>query len=265
MRRNEWSTFLKQSLSVHVPYECLILSVALFGFEWLGWFLPMRTIGERTLLPIITQVSRVVLAAQEPFYVLTTGGVDAVEYLELQRRYATALVKITELEGVVAENSMLRETFKNHMPANYDRLISAPILTADGSFVSAGSADGVQNGSLVLANTVLVGIIEEVTAHQAKITSLQQIPLDRPILVKTEQGGVGLLHGKGKQVIIREVSRDSTLEIGDRVVSAGQEGIQSGLLIGTVRTVDSRPSSPTLSGVIDQPISLYEVALVEIW
>ncbi len=248
-----------------VSLQSVAMVFVLVCIEWFGWFAPVRAAGERLVTPITSLTLQVMREVQSPIYVLTNRDVSIDEFRQLQSRYAQALVKVSQLEAVQAENKLLREVVDIRSPDREERVLAVPILTADGTFIGAGSDDGITSGSLVVANGILVGFIREQSAHQSRVFPLHQLPIDTPILVKTEQGATGLVHGSGKQIVLREVSRDGSLAQGDRVLTAGQEGIQAGLLLGTIRTVDTRPSAPTLSAVLDQPVSLYEVALVEIW
>lgn len=257
---NGWRT-------IKVSPAQVILVCCFAAIEWFGWFAPVRAAGEVLLIPLVSQAMALIRQIQEPLYVLTTRGVRLDEYQALQRRYAEVLVRVSVLETVEAENRLLRQALDAQLPDQQQlhRVLVAPVLTADGTYVAVGNQDGVQKGALVLAQGVLVGFVEHQTAHQSRVLPVQQRPADEPILVKTERGASGLVNGVGKQIVLREVARDSELVKGDRVLTAGQEGIQAGLVLGTIRSIENRPSAPTLSAVVDQPTSLYEVALVEIW
>ncbi len=262
MKRNVTSFFTSGVRTTTHLFELGLIVCALIVFEWIGLFEFPRKFGEQIARPARAFVSQSYIQLRDRMLILRGRGIPLYEYQELRQQYTNLLVRVSKLEQFEAENQVLKEALGQQL--SRDRLLSAPIITANGTFVGLGSEDGVELGESVLAQDVLVGIVTEVSHHQSRITPLQQLR-DQPLLVRTETDVVGLVVGSGKSLLLTEVARDAQLTKGMRVLTAGQEGVRPGMLIGTVREVELSLSAPTLTAILDQPSSLYEVPLVSIW
>ena len=80
--------------------------------------------------------------------------------------------------------------------------------------------------------------MSKVDANLAYISLLwqEETPL---ILVETQAGVQGILRGNGKHVLLTEVPTDQELIIGERVATTGQEGVEQGLYVGEIHSIQS--------------------------
>jgi cell shape-determining protein MreC len=225
--------------------------------------------AERLTNPILVAFTGVAETVASPLMTRQASSQSGAYVRDLERRHALVLAQLSELDQLKEENQALKSLLGSSGVGGSGALlerrsIAVPLSSLVAPMVAAGFEDGVAVGSVVTAEMTLVGIVREVSARQARVDLLTS-PLERPILARTESGAQGLVVGDGRRILLTEVSRQAELNPGERVVTVGQEGIGRNILIGTIRSVENRPSAPTQTAFIDQYISFYEAVIVEIW
>jgi cell shape-determining protein MreC len=102
-----------------------------------------------------------------------------------------------------------------------------------------------------------------VAVNQSEIGLLSQ-ESGPTILAKTESGVQGLIRGDGKRVLLTEIPVDVTLNVGERIVTQGQEGVAPNMFIGRISAVRNDPASAVQTALIEQLVSFYEASIVEV-
>ncbi|MBP6933826.1 hypothetical protein KBB59_03030, partial [Candidatus Woesebacteria bacterium] len=143
---------------------------------------------------------------------------------DLEYRYREASVQLTELAALREENQALRALLENSDRALSKNLITKPISSFAKPVLAIGSDSGLQVGSLVLGQGNLLGVVEEVSQQQARVLLLKNM-LEQGIVAKTESGVMGIVKGDGRNILLTEVASEETLNLRERVVTVGQEGI----------------------------------------
>lgn len=241
-----------------------ILMILLFSlFEFVGWFTKIETLTNKLLTPIYSIHLSIVQMVKTP-YDFVIFSFSKFKYMsQLESRYTKSLADLSELDKLREENIELRKLIENRDIKIQKTIISAPIISLAYPAVGVGSNDGVELNDMVLSNGMLVGTIGEVGNYQSKVSLLSR-HRNNKILAKTESGVEGIIDGDGKNVLFSQVPRNVNLVDGERVVSVGQEGIERNILIGTIRTIDNNPSSPTQTAIIIQEITFYDAVLLEV-
>ena len=183
---------------------------------------------------------------------------------DLEYRYREASVQLTELAALREENQALRALLENSDRALSKNLITKPISSFAKPVLAIGSDSGLQVGSLVLGEGNLLGIVEEVSQQQARVLLLINM-LEQGIVAKTECGVMGIVKGDGRNILLTEVASEETLNLRERVVTVGQEGIPPDIFIGRIISLkEINPAKSTQEAILQQDVNFYELSLVEV-
>lgn len=244
-----------------------VIAVAVFtavflGLQWLGVADTAIAVGERLARPVTEVGMKAAHEILAPVHYLRQSYKAARRVQQLELEYSQALAKITQLEELERENEVLREILsaqEKQLPS----LIATPIVSYGHPSLSLGTAEGVISGAPVIANGVLLGLVDTVSSHQSTVTLLSQ--LRQPtILAKTESGATGLITGDARKILLTELLVDTELKSGERVMTVGQAQIPANIFIGTVGQVVSNQAAASQTVVVEQLVSFYELAIVEV-
>ncbi len=245
------------------PLIFAALFLVIFLMERVGWaeFFKKNTIA--VLQPFQFLSMQLVKGAELPFQIMELQKTKAEELATLKRSHAETLAKLSELEGVQKENVALHELINIQGPVVKKKVLAVPIISYSLTAIARGSNSGIQNGALVFVADTLVGRVTTVEENQAFVTLFSD-PESLPILVQTEAGIQGVLIGTGKQLKLTQLPTQTEIKKGDRVMTVGQPGIPQGLFVGIISAVESTPTAPMQTAIIDQLNSFYTSSLVEI-
>jgi len=112
--------------------------------------------------------------------------------------------------------------------------------------LNVGSADGVQPDRGVIAAGGVVGKVQAVSAHYARVASMLHSKLQIAAQIKRDGtiGSVGWPEGSDfSHVMLDYIPRQNKLVIGDSVVTSGYNSVfPAGVFIGTVEQVTTEPN-----------------------
>ncbi len=257
---------IKSVLKNRSFYHRLQMGVAillLVFLEQVGLTKPFRAFGEAGIEPLQTVAVGVVRIGTVPFELINQRYAEVQRLEDLERRHSEALAEISQLEQLQKENAELRRLLEQPLQSSQQRVLAAPVVSLSRPIVAAGSMSAVQPKSLVMASGALLGLVEDVSERQASVLLLQRMQ-ESVLLANTESGVQGVIRGDGRRILLDELPRDAEIEPGERITTTGQEGIPSGLLIGTAGVIENEQTASVQSVLVVQPVSFYEVPLVEI-
>lgn len=183
---------------------------------------------------------------------------------DLEYRYREASVQLTELAALREENQALKNLLENTDQVRGINLITKPISSFAKPVLALGSESGLQIGSLVLGEGNLLGVIEKLDKQQARVLLLKNM-LTQGVVAKTESGIKGLVKGDGQHVLFTEVSSEANLNLRERVVTVGQEGIGPDIFIGRIVSLkELDQAKSTQEAILQQDVNFYELSLVEV-
>ncbi|NMA29466.1 MAG: hypothetical protein GX943_00155, partial [Candidatus Pacebacteria bacterium] len=212
-----------------------LLVVVLLVFIFLLDFLGFLTLSSWRRLAINWQAHnyQVILTLTQPVTKLRQFWQLRQKLEDLEYRYREASVQLTELEALREENEALRDLLESSNRALEKNLITRPISSFSKPVLAIGSDSALRPGSLVLGEGNLLGIIENVSQQQARVLLLKNM-LNQGVVAKTESGVKGIVKGDGKNIILSEVLSEETLNLRERVLTVGQEGIDPDIFIGRI-------------------------------
>jgi len=230
----------------------------------LGW---LRSGTQLSVRPFLEGGARIVRTARIPFEWTRVAMRRYTYVLDLELRYAESAAQLSELAKLREENTALRALLESEQASGGSRVKErriASILSYAQPTISLGTADGIQDNYLVFVSGTFIGKITQTSAHEAQVRLIQSFGDADVILAQTEQGVSGLLLGDGREVLLKEIPIDASIQVGQRVETSGQVGILPHLYLGRISAIRREEGSPTQTVVVDQGISFYRTSIVEV-
>jgi cell shape-determining protein MreC len=262
-----------RSVRHQLRLSLVVLSLALAVLSFIEVEPVLRANAQRQVQPILRFNAHLGYKLLQPLLQARKLAHYARRLQDLERKLAIAQAQLGELEQLKQENQELRGLLENSDRKLTATYITQPILSFARAAVAidpqlTNPAPGkqlfqIQPGQAVLVSQTLVGRISQVATNLAYVDLLWQQDVD-PVLARTEQGVEGLVQGDGKRVLLTQVPVQSSLQVGDRVLTMGQPGIPGQIFVGQVQSIESGPAEATKQAVLEQYVSFYEAAVVEI-
>lgn len=225
------------------------------GIGWLG------TGIEAALTPAAVLLSRVSDAVGHSWSFLREIGRLRTENTRLAAEVARLREENARLLPAARENARLRTllAFKQQQPF---RTVAARVIGRDPSrwfsslLVDRGAADGVAHDDPVLTSDGLVGHVIETGGSWARVLLLLD-PRSAVGVVVDRSREAGVAEGQGPGVLhLKYLSRDASIQPGDRVVTSGlgqiyPDGLAVGTVVGVARTAGDLFQEATLRPAAD--------------
>lgn len=244
-------------------FRLLVVVCLVMLAEFVGLLQPVRQVSQLVLRPLESAGLLVVRGVAWPVESVRSGMTTKRRIQDLELRYAESLAQLGELDALRAENESLRTLVGASQTPRQSQVVTFPVISYGRPLVAAGELEGVREGQLVLVAQTMVGRIKSTTERQAEVTLLTQADA-KPVVATTENGIQGIIAGDGRRVLLKELPSDADVQVGQRVVTQGQEGIPPHLHIGKIAALITQPAAATQVAVIEQYVSFYEASLVEI-
>jgi rod shape-determining protein MreC len=224
----------------------LVLSLILSWqmFDYAGGRNPIRDAFSRVLSPVQFAVQQLA----RPFLGVIENATRLSRMVEdnqaLGQENQALRHQIILLEEARIENETLRRQldFKSTVP-NF-QLLAAEVIGHDPSnmlqylVIDRGSTDGIARGMPVLAGQGLVGRIVEVSASSSKVMLITDSSSSVGAMLQQTRA-TGMAQGfPGGGLVMRYISQDDEIELGDVVLTSGLGGnFPKRLIIGQVASV----------------------------
>ena len=112
--------------------------------------------------------------------------------------------------------------------------------------IGKGSKDGVSLQDLVVNQDGVVGIVKEVDHYSSTVLMLTSPKIELSVRIGD---AYGILTSQDKKIVVKNITLDEKIEVGDSVYTSGLTSIPGGFLIGEVKEV--RTDSLELEYVLD--------------
>lgn len=220
-------------------------------------------VGRIIAHPLLSVNTRVAASINRSLLTFKSQYQLARQVQDLQLRLAQTTAQLGELDQLRLENNELRNLLNSTDRSLGRVVLTQPILSYAQPTISVPPQEELAVGTAVLAEGTLVGTISKLLPGIAQIDLLWQKET-MPVLAATSEGVQGLVIGDGRRVLLTEIPVAEEIEVGQRVVTTGQRGIERGVLIGEIRSIQAGPSAAVKTAVLEQYVSFFETALVEI-
>lgn len=270
MRLMMLKPFLSQSSQQNFTrwFLVTIMLVILVLFELIGVNANFMLKSRELVMPIIELEVKIVTGLYSFADNVSTFQTTTRRVQDLEIKLAYAMAQLSQLEQVKQENEQLRQLLNSSNRTLEPVVITSPVLSLAKPAVklplkSNQAEIAVNPGSPVLVHGTLTGVVASLSHDVAYIDLLWQKDCP-PILAETNTGVQGIIQGDGKRVLLTEVPIEAELEVGQRVVTTGQVGIDRGLYIGEIQSLRGGVEAAVKTAVIEQYVSFYEAEIVEI-
>lgn len=240
-----------------------VLLLLLIFFEFIAVNDSLIFVGQKLTQPILQLNVKLAASIYQTASNVRTWQNSARRVQDLELKLAYTSAQLGQIEQLQQENKKLRELLNSTDRDLNQVVLTSPILSLAQPAVSLPRDVAVTPGLAVLVENTLVGVVKEVINNVGYVSLLWQ--QDTPfVLAQSSTGVQGLLKGDGRRVLLTEVPVEDELEVGQRVITSGQEGIEAGIYIGEIRSIKSGASSAVKTAVLEQYVSFHESSLVEI-
>ncbi len=203
--------------------------------------------------PILDAVSRPVESVSRVVDHVRELGRLQSENAQLRENQARLLQWQSAARKLEAENKMLRDLL-NFKPGPEPSFITARVIADTGGafahslILNAGARDGVTKGEAAVTGEGLVGRVDSVGAHSARILLITDLNSRIPVLVGPNRTRAILAGNNSDQPRLIHLPPGETVAPGDRIVTSGHGGVfPPGLPVGQVTTVNE-------NGIAVQPL-----------
>lgn len=214
-----------------------------------GWIKPIRGKAEWPFLKAESFIYGLERSFQDRLNIFSSKKSLEGEISRLTEEVRGLAVDQNQLSSCQEENEKLRKLLGAPLPAHWKFLPAKVISVQDEMVIDQGEGEGVKEEMLVVSEDVLVGKVVVVREHSALVklpqTSGVKIPVVVKRVIKTEENqgekvvkAKGLLVGQyGQEIILNRVLQEEDIQRGDLVVSLGEGGWGSDLVIGQIKDV----------------------------
>jgi cell shape-determining protein MreC len=185
------------------------------------------------------------------------------DLVKLEKQYAQAAAAATQAAALEKENAELRKLLGEKERPSGEVQIVTSVSSYGRPTVVFDRGASVSEGNVVMYGRTVLGRVGVVSQNQATVELLSDQVL-QPLLVKTEQGVLGLINGNGRQILLTEIPSNVELKVGEKIETAGQPGVSPHLFVGEVQSIQKIPDLPVQTAVVAQPVNFYQTDLVEL-
>lgn len=226
-----------------------ILTLIVLGLG--GWLGPVLDAG-RNNVDLLSGIGSGIKGQLMPSNHLDEEGTISAETLRLRRENAVLRTELNAPEPVETE-MIVADVMGRNIHA-LRRIIT----------VNQGSEDGVENGTEVLSQGYLVGVVEK-AYHNSSDVILISDPLFRTTVTIGDANAEGILIGEANGVFVDKVPSISQLKVGDPVFTSGLDGYtHRGFPIGHVAEIEAQQDQVFYSLIVRLPVSLDNLEIVRI-
>lgn len=229
----------------------ILAGVSIFGLLLaVGFLPPVQKLAVRVLSPLgriahtIVEGARLTITDRQQTVDVeaeNTALRERVVQLELER--ASLNQQIRELNILRDEQAFLD---RRSLQGIAVRVIGRSQLNTQRVLVDGGQDLRIQRGAPVLAGDgVLVGLVEDVLAGSSSVRLLTADSTNVAVRVRDQSGPPGIVVGeRGVGMRLTLVPQNEKLEKGQAIITADADPqIPSGILVGTISTVDIAPGA----------------------
>lgn len=228
----------------------LFLSLFLFLIDNFGWISGVRGVVQESFLFL-----------ERPIYLINQSFSNSVksvtsrntseQIIELQTQLRQLAIDQNQLSTCLEENEHLKKLLGAPLSSEWKFKMARVVGVAEKMKIDLGVRDGVEEGMTVVAENIYLGKVVSVGQRDSLVQLATDPNSKIPVVVKqpaspASQGGPGssgahargLLVGQfGGKLVLDKVLQEEDIRQGDLVMTSGEEGYLSDLVIGQIKEV----------------------------
>ncbi len=201
------------------------------------------------------------------FSIFHKSGDNKTEVEKLREENNRLLTELAHEKEIEKENTALRDQFKMTNISSR-KLLPAQVIGGgnDEITIDRGSGEGVKMGDAIVVKDNLIGRVGRVSQHISLVDLLTKS--DTSFTAQTSKtSALGVVSGKGSEVILGNVVLSEKLEKNDIVVTKGDvdkpgKGFYPDLIVGKIISVNKKASALFQTAEIQSLVDLSRIEMV---
>jgi rod shape-determining protein MreC len=244
----------RRSIYVGILFICIAVYFTFYGFH------PLRSAALYIASPFWRMSSGIGNYIESGAgYFISKESLRA-ENMALKKEVFSANLKLLSENALLEENVKLkallgREDKEKSFMATV--LARPPITLYDTLVIDVGQEEGVKQGDLITAESVVLGYLADVFTHTS-IVKLYSSPNEKTVIAIGDKKIQADAYGLGGGVFRTAVQKDIEVKKGDSVIMPGINP----KIFGFVEDVQSNPSDAIQAILFRNPVNVYELEYV---
>lgn len=215
----------------------LVLVGLILGLlDWLGYLGSIKIIGNVILNPVEIRVERLKSSYRSSWDRLAGSDNVSSELQEMRQLVQGEIQLESEINKLRNENFTLKKLIAVHEGNIEVQMASVLLRMDDGVYINVGARHGIEKGMAVMVDGVLWGQIVDVEKLKSKVKLLNSDGTEWRVAVLNKLGGQveGILAARDGILEIRGILVSDNVEVGDTIVTMGENDLLYGLPVGKV-------------------------------
>jgi len=225
------------SKGISTFFLLILISAGLLVLDNCGLLVRQRALSSNLILP----TQRAFLLTGQgftnffSFLTFWKSGSSKITYLEQRVRELT--VEAEKVKRLEDENVSLRSQVGVPVSKNKRMVMGSVVGNSQNLLIDKGLRDGIKTGMPVIYQDVLIGKLVKVLENSSSVLVLTD-PLSRVTATTSKTKAKGIVAGQfGVETILEKVVSEDVLNVGDVILTSGEDGILKGLIIGKISEV----------------------------
>ena len=189
---------------------------------------------------------------------------------QLKEENANLKQQIADIYSYKLENEQLKDYLQIKELNSEFEIEAASVIGNDpldsfGTFtINKGSLYGIETGDVVITKDGLVGIVSQVNAISARVSTILDPSIQVGAIV-SETGDVGIIkntssHATNERTLLTMLSRDTQTALDNLVVTSGMGGVfPKGIIIGSVESTSLDANGLSINAVIKPSVDIRNI------
>ena len=261
---------LKERNSQYKILSALIIVGLIVGaIEVFGFLDPIKKPIQVVTVPIQLSLYNARQGVENIFKTFGEIGSLRTNNLSLEEENAILIAENAKLELIKEENEAIRRQLGSTSIRKQELIIAkviggSPIFSKNLLLIDKGEVHGVSVGMVVVDKNIFIGEIYSVSPRTSSVQLISDPENKIPVITSGKVRG--LVTGKfGVEVELINVVQGDKLNVGDLILTTGEGGYPSGLVIGKIKEVKKIEKELFQKAVVElliDPTSLTTVFLV---
>ena len=231
---------LKNSRS-KIIFIILIVGLILASIETLGVLDPIRNAAQVVVVPIQLSLYKVKLNTETGLKTLGEIGSLRDKNVNLEEENAKLVAENAKLKLLKEENEALRKQLGAASNVDQELILAtvigeSPLISKKLLLIDKGEVNGIKEGMVVVVENIYVGKIYVVTPRTSSIQLVSDPENKIPVITDKKVKGIAVGQFSA-EVELTNVVQGDTLNKGDLVLTTGEGGFPSNLVVGRIKEV----------------------------